>query len=260
LVDQVAGETSPGAGTALGIDVGGTTIKAGVVDTATGDLIGSRSTEPTPSPAAPDAVRALLTRAVQRFEWAGPVGCAFPGVVKGERLKEAYNLTPAWTGLDLRALVDQVRPGAAIVNDADAAGRAEARLGAASGIGGTVIVLTFGTGIGSAFIHDGRLIPDTEFGDLRTAGFVNTFEEVAAARMVHDEDLEPGNWAVRARPFLENIVKVFNPEMVVIGGGLVDRFDEYFGPLDLGTRVAPAHFSIDAGIVGAALSTAPDDC
>ena len=250
--------TDSGAVTALGIDVGGTSIKSGVVDLRTGDLIGSRVTEPTPEPASPDAVRDVLSRALVAADWEGPVGCAFPGVVRGERMREAYNLTQEWTGLDLRALVDQVHPGTAIVNDADAAGRAEVRLGAAVGVDGTVIVLTFGTGIGSAMIHAGRLIPDTEFGELRTSGFTNSFEEIAAARNVHDEELEPDEWASRAHPFLANIVKVFNPEMIVIGGGLVDRFDEFFEPLDLDTRLEAAHFSVDAGIVGAALSTGPD--
>jgi polyphosphate glucokinase len=247
-------EAPPPPARALGIDIGGTSIKSAVVDVSSAELVSNRLSVPTPSPASPDAVAARLQQAVDELDWSGPIGCAFPGVVRGETMKEAYNLTPAWKGLDLRRLVDQVAEGITIVNDADAAGLAESRLGAAAGVSGTVLALTFGTGIGSALLHEGRLVPDTELGDLRGTG-PGTFEEVAAARNVHDEQLDPTEWVERAQPFLENLETILSTDLIVIGGGLVSRFDDYFGLLELATPVVPARFATDAGIVGAALAS-----
>lgn len=122
-------EAPPPPARALGIDIGGTSIKSAVVDVSSAELVSNRLSVPTPSPASPDAVAARLRQAVDELDWSGPIGCAFPGVVRGETMKVAYNLTPAWKGLDLRRLVDQVAEGITIVNDADAAGLAESRLG-----------------------------------------------------------------------------------------------------------------------------------
>ena len=177
----------------LGIDIGGTGIKAAPVDTATGTLLAERIKIDTPRPAVPDAVSGVVKAQAARFEWSGPAGIAFPGVVVDGVTMTAANLDPAWVGLDTRALFAKAAGLARLlVNDADAAGLAEMKFGTGQGTG-TVMMLTFGTGIGSALFRAGILVPNTEFGHIEIRG--RDAEKRASERAKELHDLSWGHWA-----------------------------------------------------------------
>ena len=170
----------------LGIDVGGSSIKAALVDTATGQLVGIRRQLPTPAGATPQAVTGTLGELVGDFDWHGPIGCTLPTVVKGGRVRTAANIDPSWIGLDAAALFSESTGcPVVVVNDADAAGLAEARFGAGRNRAGVVVMLTFGTGIGSALFVDGHLVPNTEFGHIQVDGQPG---EARAAAVVRERE------------------------------------------------------------------------
>ena len=169
----------------LGIDIGGSGIKAAPVDTTTGKLLTERAKVETPHPALPDAVAAVVAQHVKHFDWTGPVGIAFPGVIVDGVTRTAANLDPSWIGLDTRALFGKAAGvPVSLVNDADAAGLAEMKFGAGAGHQGTVLMLTFGTGIGSALFIDGTLVPNTEFGHIEIRG---KDAEKRASELVREE-------------------------------------------------------------------------
>jgi polyphosphate glucokinase len=230
-------------------------VKGAVVDLADGRRLAPRVERSTPAPATPRAVAAVMLDIAHSLGWSGATGAAFPGVVQRGRIKDARKLDGAWRNLDLAELLAGL-PGApaALINDADAAGLAESTLGAGRDVAGTVLVLTFGTGIGSALIHDGRLVPNSELGELAGPDGAS-FESVAAGRNVTADRLDGAAWAARAQPFMAKLELLLTPALFVVGGGLCERFDEFFGRLRLDTPIVPAHFSNDAGIVGAALAT-----
>ena len=188
----------------LGIDIGGTGIKAAPVDTAKGTLLTERVKVETPRPALPDAVAAVVAQHVKHFAWTGPVGVAFPGVVVDGVTMTAANLDPAWVGLDTRALFSKAAGvPVSLINDADAAGLAEMRFGAGAGHQGTVLMLTFGTGIGSALFRDGVLIPNTELGHIEVRG--RDAETRASERAKELHDLSWGKWAGRVEEYLHHV-------------------------------------------------------
>ena len=243
----------------LGIDIGGSGIKAAPVDVGSGALTAPRVKVPTPRPALPEAVANAVKEVVAGFSWSGPAGIAFPGVVIDGVTHTAANLDPAWIGLDARALF-----GAAtgltlsMLNDADAAGLAEMRLGAGSGERGTVLLLTFGTGIGSALFTDGQPVPNTEFGHIEIHG--KDAEERASERARELHDLSWGKWAGRVDDYLRHVEALVWPDLIIIGGGISRRADK-FVPLLSGVRarIVPAAMQNNAGIVGAAMSAVPAD-
>jgi len=238
----------------LGIDIGGTGIKAAPVDTARGTLLTERVKVETPRPALPDAVAAVVAQHVQHFDWTGPVGVAFPGVVVDGVTMTAANLDPAWVGLDSRALFSKASGvPVSLVNDADAAGLAEMRFGAGAGHQDTVLMLTFGTGIGSALFRDGMLIPNTEFGHIEVRGRDAETRASERAKALHD--LSWGKWAGRVEEYLHNVEALTAPDLVIIGGGISRKADKFLPLLkSLRATVVPAALHNDAGIVGAALS------
>ena len=188
----------------LGIDIGGSGIKAAPVDTTKGTLRTERVKVETPRPAQPDAVAAVVAQHVKNFEWTGPVGITFPGVVVNGVTMTAANLDPAWIGLDTRALFNKAADvSTSLVNDADAAGLAEMKFGAGAGHQGTVLMLTFGTGIGSALFRDGILVPNTEFGHIEIRG--RDAEKRASERAKELHDLSWGKWAGRVDEYLHHI-------------------------------------------------------
>ena len=202
----------------LGIDIGGTGIKAAPVDTAKGRFLTERVKVETPRPALPDAVAAVVAQHVKHFDWTGPVGVAFPGVVVDGVTMTAANLDPAWVGLDSRALFSEASGvPVSLVNDADAAGLAEMRFGAGAGHQGTVLMLTFGTGIGSALFRDGMLVPNTEFGHIEVRG--RDAETRASERAKELHDLSWGKWAGRVEEYLHHVEALTAPDLVIIGGG-----------------------------------------
>jgi polyphosphate glucokinase len=242
----------------LGIDIGGTGIKGAPVDVAGGKLLADRQKLATPHPSKPDAVAEVVEELVKAFDWTGPIGLTFPGVVVNGEIRSAANVDHEWIGANARDLFGRVtgQP-ATVINDADAAGIAEMRFGAGAGQHGTVLMLTLGTGIGSALFIDGTLVPNTEFGHIEIRG---KDAEKRASELVREEhDLSWGKWAGRVDEYLEYMERLLSPSLIIIGGG-ISRKSEKFLPLLTGLRapVVPAAMLNDAGIVGAAMAADSD--
>ncbi|MDF3298100.1 polyphosphate--glucose phosphotransferase [Streptomyces tropicalis] len=242
----------------FGVDIGGSGIKGAPVDLDKGDLAQERCKVLTPHPATPGAVADGVREVVEHFGWTGPVGLTFPGVVTGgATIRTAANVDKGWVDTDARALFADRLGGlpVTVVNDADAAGVAEMSFGAGRGRRGTVVLLTFGTGIGSALFTDGALVPNTELGHLELGG--HDAEKRASSKAKEDHDLTWEHWARRVRKYLAHVEMLFSPELFIIGGG-VSRKAEKFLPLIEGIKaeIVPAQLQNDAGIVGAAMHAA----
>ncbi|MGW2557709.1 polyphosphate--glucose phosphotransferase [Streptomyces sp. NPDC001514] len=240
----------------FGVDIGGSGIKGAPVDLDRGDLTEPRHKVLTPHPATPDDVAGCVAEVVQHFGWSGPVGITFPGVVTGSVIRTAANVDKGWIDLDGgRLLGDRLGMPVTVLNDADAAGVAEMTFGAGRGRKGTVILLTFGTGIGSALFIDGRLVPNTEFGHMELHG--NEAEKHASTKVKDDQELSWEQWAHRVQKYLQYLEMLFSPELFIIGGG-VSRKSDKFLPLIKHVRaeILPAELRNNAGIVGAAMTAA----
>ncbi|MBS2535977.1 ROK family protein [Catenulispora sp. NF23] len=238
----------------FGVDIGGSGIKGAPVDLDSGELAEERYKVATPQPSAPDAVADAVAEVVGHFGWTGPVGMTFPGVVTGGVTRTAANMDKQWIGLDTHALLG-ARLGlpVTVLNDADAAGIAEMAFGAGRDRDGTVILLTFGTGIGSAVFTDGRLVRNTELGHLELHG--RDAETHASSKAKEDEKLSWAHWARRVQKYLAHVEMLFSPDLFIIGGG-VSREADRFLPLIEGIRaeIVPATLRNSAGIVGAAMT------
>ncbi|HEY0716810.1 MAG TPA: ROK family protein [Streptosporangiaceae bacterium] len=243
---------------ALGIDIGGTGIKAAPVDLETGTFVADRVKIATPHPAAPDAVAEVVQKLVADFSWSGPIGCTFPGVVMNGVTRTAANLDPAWIGLDARSLLCKaVGQDVRLINDADAAGVAEMTFGAGQGEPGTVFMVTFGTGIGSALFVDGVLVPNTEFGHLEIRG--KDAEERASERAKTTNDMSWKHWAKNVNEYLERVEALVSPQLIMVGGGISKQSDKFLPLLSgIQARVVSASMHNDAGITGAAMAAHPD--
>jgi polyphosphate glucokinase len=243
---------------ALGVDIGGTGIKAAPVDTAAGKLLADRQKIDTPHPATPDAVADVVTRLVKAFSWTGPVGITFPGVVVHGTTRTAANVDHAWIGLDARALLAKATGlEVSVLNDADAAGMAEMAFGAGKGVTGTVLMLTLGTGIGSALFIDGILVPNTEFGHIEIHGKDAEKRASEHAREIHD--LSWDKWAARVDEYLQHMEALLSPELIILGGGVSKASDKFVPKLTgIQARIVPAAMLNDAGIVGAAMHGDPE--
>jgi polyphosphate glucokinase len=240
----------------LGIDIGGSGIKANVVDVDLGEPVGKRLKIETPQPATPQAVAKVVATLAGRFDAVGPVGCTFPAVVRNGVTTTAANVDPSWIGTDAVALFSSVlgRP-VTVVNDADAAGLAEMRFGAGRGRDGVVICLTFGTGIGSAIFTHGVLVPNSELGHLHFHGY-ESVEDWAAASARDREGLSWEEWSARVDQYLDHLERVFSPDLIIVGGGVSRRFDDFAHGLTTNCEVVPAKLRNEAGIVGAAMAAA----
>jgi polyphosphate glucokinase len=238
----------------FGIDIGGSGIKGAPVDTAQGKLLAERVKIETPQPAVPDAVAKTVGQLVTDFGWTGPTGITFPGVVVDGVTLTAANLDDSWIGLDTRGLFNKVTGlSTALINDADAAGLAEMSFGAGAGHQGTVLMLTFGTGIGSALFRDGVLVPNTEFGHIEIRG--KDAEHRASERAKEEHDLSWEKWAERVDEYLEHMERLTAPDLIIFGGGVSRKSDKFLSLLKhLRATVVPATLQNDAGIVGAALA------
>ncbi|EGX56310.1 polyphosphate glucokinase [Streptomyces zinciresistens K42] len=242
----------------FGLDIGGSGIKGAPVDLDKGDLAQERHKVLTPHPATPDGVADGVREVVEHFGWTGPVGLTFPGVVTGgSTIRTAANVDKSWVDTDARALFSERLGGhpVTVVNDADAAGVAEMHFGAGRDRKGTVILLTFGTGIGSALFVDGALVPNTELGHLELHG--HDAEKRASSKAREDEELTWEHWAHRVRKYLAHVEMLFSPELFIIGGG-VSRKAQKFLPYIEGVKaeIVPAQLQNNAGIVGAAMHAA----
>jgi polyphosphate glucokinase len=241
---------------ALGIDIGGTGIKGAPVDVAAGKLLADRKKIATPHPAVPDAVAEVVSQLVTSFEWSGPIGITFPGVVTNGVTRTAANLDPAWVGLDARALFAKAAGNPVqVLNDADAAGVAEMKFGAGVGEHGTVLMLTLGTGIGSALFIDGTLVPNTEFGHIEIDG--KDAEKRASEHAKELHDMSWGKWAGRVDVYLQHMEALLSPDLFIVGGGISKESEKWMPLLtDIRARIVPAVLQNDAGIVGAAMAVA----
>jgi polyphosphate glucokinase len=241
----------------FGIDIGGSGMKAAPVDLATGTLTAERHKILTPRPATPEAMAPVVAELVRHFDWSGPIGVTFPGVVRHGVVHSAANVDAAWLDTDADELfTKEVGTDVHVVNDADAAGLAEVRYGAGRDRRGVVLVLTFGTGIGSGLFVDGVLVPNTELGHIEVDG--HDAESRAAASVREREDLSWKDWAKRVQRYLEAVVKLLSPELIIVGGGASRKADKWVPLLDVGTEIVPAALENEAGIVGAALLTSRD--
>jgi polyphosphate glucokinase len=241
----------------LGIDVGGTGIKGAPVDLENGKLLAERVKLDTPHPSAPEAVAATVAELTTGFGWTGPAGITFPGVVVDGVVMTAANVDEHWIGSDARELFSKTTGlNVGVINDADAAGLAEMKYGIGAGEKGTVLMLTLGTGIGSALFVDGILVPNTEFGHIEIHG--KDAENRASEFAREEENLTWGKWAGRVDHYLEHMERLLSPKLIIIGGG-VSRKSDKFLPLLTGlrARVVVAAMQNDAGIVGAAMIAPP---
>jgi polyphosphate glucokinase len=238
---------------ALGIDIGGTGIKGAIVDTSTGQFVVERLRIPTPSPATPDAVSDIVARITEHFSWTGPIGCTFPGVVRHGVIRTAANVDRSWVDLGAEEVFARATGCAVtVVNDADAAGVAEARFGHDQARTGLVVLLTLGTGIGSAMMLDGVLVPNTEFGHLKMGK--KDAEDRAAESVREREDLGWKGWGHRVGEYLRELETLLWPDLFVLGGGVSKKADKFLPHIRCSTPVVAAQLLNTAGIVGAALA------
>ncbi|WP_293911497.1 polyphosphate--glucose phosphotransferase [Deinococcus sp.] len=240
----------------LGIDIGGSGIKGAPVNTKTGTLTAERVRIPTPEGARAQDVAEVVAELVRHFKHEGSVGVTFPGVVQHGVTLSAANVDKGWIGLDADALFTRATgQDVKLLNDADAAGLAEARFGAGKGERGVALLLTFGTGIGSALISGGVLIPNTELGHLtlEVGGNAVEAESWASDRVRETQDLGWKVWAKRASKYLQHVEMLFSPDLLIIGGGISKKAEKWQPLIEVKTKLVPAALQNEAGIVGAAL-------
>jgi len=237
----------------FGVDIGGTGIKGAVVDVGMGSLVTDRVRVLTPRPATPESVVPVVASLVAGAGYDGAVGCAFPAVIKDGKACTAANIDESWIGASVANAVSERLSGApvTVINDADAAGVAEMRFGAGRGVGGVVVMLTIGTGIGSAVFVDGELVPNTELGHVEVDGHVAERRASEAAREA--DDLSRKQWAKRFNRYLEMLEALLWPDLVIIGGGVSKAPEKFMPLLESRARIVPANLANSAGIIGAAI-------
>lgn len=249
-------------GPVIGVDIGGTGIKGGIVDLAKGKLIGDRFRIPTPKPSTPEAVADVVADVVAELtgrdegpDPLAPVGITFPAIIKNGVARSAANVDKSWIGTDVDTLMtERLKRPVEVLNDADGAGLAEAQYGAGKGQLGVVLVITLGTGIGSAYIMDGTLVPNAELGHLEIDG--HDAESRASATARERDGLSWEEYVPRLQRYFSHVEFLFSPELFIVGGGISKRSEDFLPQLDLQTKIVPAKLKNNAGIVGAALHAA----
>jgi polyphosphate glucokinase len=237
----------------LGIDIGGSGIKGAPVDTITGEMLGARFRLATPIPARPAAVAETVAEVARNFNWHGPIGCGFPSVIHGGVVLTAANIHKKWIGKNAETLFSESTAcPVKVINDADAAGLAEMTFGAGRGRMGVVLLITIGTGLGTALFVDGRLVPNVEFGHLEMDGIDAEIRASDAARQ--RQRLSWAIWARRFDKYLNYLQKLIWPDLFILGGGLSKRHEKFLPLLTVQAEVIPAQMLNNAGIVGAALA------
>jgi len=235
----------------LGIDIGGSGIKGALVNTTDGTIIGKRHRIATPQPATPEAVAQTVNKIIKHFDYSGPVGCGFPALILHGVAKTAANIDKSWVDIDVEKLLsDASGQKVSVINDADAAGFGELLFGAGNGHQGMVMLLTIGTGIGSAIMNNGELLPSTELGHLE-------FKDDSAEHYCSDaarerDELSWEKWGKRFNKYLLYLEMLFSPDLFILGGGASKKFDKYSDQLTVNAKVVPARLRNFAGIIGAA--------
>jgi polyphosphate glucokinase len=237
----------------LGLDIGGSGIKGAIVDVQAGTLATPRQRIPTPTPATPEAVVATAAAVAHHFAWEGPLGCGFPAVIKDGVMHTAANVSPGWIGTNGQQLLEQAT-GAPVVllNDADAAGLAEMRFGAGRGRAGVVLMLTVGTGVGTALFLDGKLVPNTELGHIEIRGRDAELRASDGAR--ERKGWSYAAWAPRFDEYLQRISALLWPDLIIIGGGASRAYEKFAHLLTVKSEVVPALLRNEAGMIGAAVA------
>lgn len=237
----------------LGVDIGGTGIKGAPVDTESGALLAPRFRIPTPKPAKPKPVAEAVARVAQHFEWRGQVGCGFPAAIREGVTLTAANIDRKWIGANAAQLFTEVAGlPTCLINDADAAGLAEMSFGAGQGHQGTVLIVTIGTGLGTALFSNGQLLPNTEFGHIEIDGEDAELKASDAARK--REALSWNKWSKRLDKYLHNMERLVWPDLIILGGGVSKKHEKFIPRLTVQAEVVPAQLLNEAGIVGAALA------
>ncbi len=245
--------------TVLGIDIGGSGIKAAPVDIVSGELTAPRIRIETPEPPEPAAMIGVIKSLIDEFKWQGDIGCGFPGVVKGGEVLSAANLAPSWIGINIEGVLNRMTGGTvAVMNDADAACIAEMEFGCGVNRnrpdGGVVLMLTFGTGIGTAMFVNGTLVPNLELGHIEMKGKIAELR--ASAKVRKAQGLSWKKWSKRVNAYLALVERLCNPDLIIIGGGVSNRSGEFLSYLGTRAELAPAKMFNEAGIIGAALTVA----
>jgi polyphosphate glucokinase len=236
----------------LGIDIGGSGIKGAPVDPDSGTLLAPRYRIPTPTPAKPSPVAKKVAKIAKHFSWQGPLGIGFPGVVRKGVTLTAANIHADWEGLNAAKFIKKVTGHkTCIINDADAAGLAEMAFGAGRGRQGVVLLITIGTGLGSALFTDGHLLPNCEFGHLEIDGVDAEWRASDAARK--REKLSWKKWGRRFNKYLHTMERLFWPDLIILGGGISKKYENFMPYIDVQAEVLPAQMLNEAGIVGAAI-------
>ncbi|MDX2246754.1 MAG: ROK family protein [Bacteroidia bacterium] len=237
----------------LGIDIGGSGMKGAIVNITNGEFTSERYREATPLPSTPKAVAKTVAKMAEHFQWKGLIGCGFPSVIQKGKVLTAANIDKKWIDTRVESLFEEATGCIVkVVNDADAAGLAEATFGAGKGIEGLAILLTVGTGIGSAFIQDGLLVPNSELGHLRFKGSIA--EHYASDAVRKKEELSWHIWGKRFNEYLNYVYSLFYPDVIILGGGASKKYDKFEDVIDVPTTVITAKLLNQAGIIGAALS------
>lgn len=238
----------------LGIDIGGSGIKAAIVNTKTGEFLTDRYKVKTPQPSTPNEIAQEIKLIIDHFNWNNKVGCCFPSTVRNGKCLTAGNISKEWIGVQIDELFSKTCNNLefSVGNDADLAGVAEIHLGAGKNLTGKVVMFTIGTGIGSGLFYNGKLIPNTEFGQLlHNNGQPIEFYAANSARK--KENLELDEWAERFNYFLHRIKDIFIPNHIILGGGISKRFDEFIDHLNIDIPIHQAQFLNRAGIIGSAM-------
>lgn len=236
----------------LGVDIGGSGIKGAIVDTQSGLLVGERHRIETPQPATPEAMAQTLKQLVNHFDWQGPIGCGFPATIHHGVAFSAANIDASWVNTSVEQLFQQTTECPCFVlNDADAAGIAEMRFGQGRNRDGVVMMITIGTGLGSAIFVNGQLHPNTELGHLKMKGRIA--EHYCSDAVRQREELSWNKWGRRFNRYLQRLEFLFNPDLFILGGGSAQRFDRFAEELHVRAPVVPAQSLNQAGIIGAAL-------
>lgn len=241
----------------LGIDIGGTGTKGALVDLETGELVSERFRLDTPQPSLPNKVAETVVKVVNHFKYSGPIGCGFPAIIKNGIAHSAANIDQSWIGVNTEELLSKAT-GCEIFacNDADLAGVAEMKYGAGKGRMGTTLLITIGTGLGSALFVDGNLVPNTEFGHFYLKNMDVVVEKHAAASSKKRDGISWGEWTVRFNEYLKMMERLFSPDLIILGGGASKKFEKFKDKLSSTADILPAQFLNNAGIIGAAVYAA----
>lgn len=240
----------------LGIDIGGSGIKGAPVDVKKGVMLTERFRIKTPKSGKPKPMAKVVAEIAQHFDWQGPIGCGFPAAVQQGVVRTAANVHDKWIGTDAVKLITKTTGcPTKVINDADAAGLAEMKFGAGKSRKGVVLLITLGTGIGTAIFTEGQLLPNTELGHIEIEGI--EAEKMASVAIFENEDLSWKNWAGRLDTYLHRMVELLWPDLIIVGGGISKQHDKFLPLLTVDVPIIPAQMRNNAGIIGAALAGKP---